>query len=187
MKRGALSFIGAIACVAVQADASTLPVEQEARSLIGVEFTARVMGAAIAPHLTCTNEGGGGIEIKGVSPEGWSYGRAVCQGRSVAVLKRAVGQEGQHIKWRIVDAVLLPRFELDPDPKRPNAPRLLSAGECELDGRTDTSFIALVRWGKHERVDWRTGVEQAWGYDPQQERIVSLSTKRIVCWRPEPA
>lgn len=187
MKRVAWSLAFAAMCTVVQADAPTPGLEQQVRALVGLEFTARAVGGTIASGVDCTDEGGGGVETDGIRAEGWSYGRVVCQGRSIAILKRAIGQEGQRIRWHIVDAVLLPHFELNPDPKRPNAPRLLSAGECELDGRTDTSFIALARWGKHDRIDWRTGVEKAWGYDPQKQRIVLLSPERIVCWRPEPA
>lgn len=187
MKRSALSIVLTAACVAAHADVSSLPVAQEAQALIGIEFTAKAMGSPIDPGLSCTNEGGSTIEVNGVTVEGWGYGRAVCKGRSVAMLKRIVGREGADIRWRIVDAVLLPRFEWNVDPKRPHAPRLFKVGDCELDGRTDTFFIALVRWGKHDRIDWRTGVEKAWGFDSQKERIVPLSPKRIVCHLPEPA
>ncbi|MCM5681747.1 hypothetical protein M8A51_19645 [Schlegelella sp. S2-27] len=187
MKRFALSVVLTVAFVAAQADASSLPVAQEAQALIGIEFTAKAMGNPIDPGLSCTSKGGSTIEINGVTVEGWGYGRAVCQGRTVAMLKRIVGQEGADIRWRVVDAVLLPRFAWGFDPKRPHAPRLFKVGDCELDGRTDIFFIALVRWDKRDRIDWRTGVEKAWGFDPQKERIISLSPKRIVCHRPEPA
>ena len=158
-------------------------VEDEAKALKGIEYTAYLSGGQIAPQkLTCTDEGGGLLDSPGASSEVWAFGIAHCQGRTVLMLKQAVGKMKDHITWRIVDTMLLPPFEADWDPTRPHALRSASMEECELDGgRTDTFFMALVRWGKNERIDWRNGVEQAWTFDIPRGRITSLSIKRIVC------
>jgi hypothetical protein len=162
---------------------------EEARAMIGMEYTASMPGERIAPdRFSCINEGGAILLINGISQNDWSTSTTTCQGRPVITLERFVKRLGpRETTWRIVDTLVLPRYERDPDPRRPNALRLFQTGDCELDGKTDTYFIALVRWGKREKIDWRTGVERAWTFDIERERIVPLSTKRIVCYRPEPA
>lgn len=180
----------ALAMTSITAPADSRPamtVEEEARALIGKEYTFRMQGQRISPELSCTSEGGGLLFINGVFDDEWASGAVKCQGRAVEVLKRAVGEADGDTTWRIIDTLVLPPYKESPNPKRPNALRLAAAGPCELDGRTDTFFIALVRMGKRDRIDWRTGVEKAWTYDIERGRIVPLSTKRIVCYRPEPA
>lgn len=162
--------------------------KDEARVLIGIEYTPRIHGERISPaQLTCTDEGGGLLNARDLPAETWSYGLARCQGRMVVMLQRKIGEVDGYVTWHIVDTLLLPPVHLEPQPDRPNALRLFEAGDCEIDGKTDPFFIALVRWGDHEQIDWRTGVEQAWTFDIDQSKIVTLSTKRIICYRPEPA
>ena len=77
-----------------------------------------------------------------------------------------------------LDAVLLPRLK--------PGEQFMIVGDCELKGRTDTNFIALVNLGKREKVDWKTGVRAAWLPNVKTRRFESLSTRHIVCWRPTP-
>ncbi|GAB3552557.1 hypothetical protein GCM10027343_38230 [Noviherbaspirillum agri] len=127
--------------------------------------------------------------VNGVDHHDWSINKGQCQGQPVIMLERFISRSAPDVStWRIVDTLVLPRYMRDPDPgRRPNALRLFETGDCELDGKTDTSFIALVRWGNREQINWRTGVERAWTFDVERGRIVPLSTKRIICYRPEPA
>ncbi|MCM5677925.1 hypothetical protein M8A51_00070 [Schlegelella sp. S2-27] len=177
---------GALA-TAHTADPSAL---EEAQRLVGLEYRlgpGAAAGQIIAQRPSCSNVGGSVVWNDGRPMDEWSFGEFICNGRSIALLKRQVGEASNGPTWRIVDALPLPSYEQHGEPKRPNALRLYFNGECELDGKTDTLFFALVRFGKRDRIDWRTGVERAWGFNLTAERIVPLSTKRIVCYRPEPA
>jgi len=91
-------------------------------------------------------------------------------------------------RWRIVDAFLLPEVVgVEFEPEHPVGPYLYSSDDgCSLDGRWDSTFYAVVRLSERKRMDWRTGVVGAWGYDLKQQRIVPLSTKRVVCPKAEP-
>lgn len=193
MRHHAWAFI--LLAVSATACAVHPAVEDEASALKGIEYTPRIHGERISPaQLTCTDEGGGLLDegggllnVRDLPAETWSYGLVRCQGRMVVMLQRKIGEVDGYVTWHIVDTLLLPPVHLEPHPDRPNALRLFEAGDCELDGKTDPFFIALVRWGDHEQIDWRTGVEQAWTFDIDQGKIVTLSTKRIICYRPEPA
>jgi hypothetical protein len=162
---------------------------EEAGALIGMEYVIPMAGERIAPdRFSCISEGGGMLLSNGMPRNDWATSTVTCQERPVILLERFVNRlSPSETTWHIVDTLVLPRYERDPDPSRPNALRLFQTGDCELDGKIDTSFIALVRWGKREKIDWRTGVERAWTFDIERGRIVPLSTKRIVCYRPEPA
>ncbi len=159
-----------------------------AKGLIGYEHIVVAPAQPFPGRPGCINQGGAVIYTKGVFSYDWGNGIVICDGRPILFLERYIDTNpaDRVYRARIVDAVVLPRYELDADPRRPNARRLFETGDCELNGRTDTSFMAIVRWGKRERIDHRTGVEAAWGFDTERGRIVRLDTKRIVCWRPEP-
>jgi len=170
-------------------DGPAMTVEEEARALIGVEYIGRWSDKQIAPHLSCTKEGGGLLHD---AADTWGDGFAMCQGRAVILLEREVGRiDDAHVKWHIVDTLLLPPAELEWNPKRPDALYLsASAGDqCEIRGRPHIPFGVLARWNKQDkrgRINWRTGVEKAWTFDTKQGRIVPLSTKPIVCESVEP-
>jgi hypothetical protein len=188
MRRRAWAFALALAATTALADGRPAMTEaEEAHALIGIEYTSRLHGERITSRLSCTDQGGGLLHGDDISHDEWSHGLATCQGRTVVILRRAIGEVNGRTTWRIADTLLLPPVQLDPAPERPNALRLFGTGDCELDGRTDTFFITLVRWGKHDRIDWRSGVERAWTFDIKRGRIVPLSTRRIACYRPEPA
>jgi hypothetical protein len=113
-------------------------------------------------------------------PEAW------CGDRIVLLLKRLIGREGRNPVWRIVDAVQLPPFKRDWTSRDQHQVGMFIDGECRLDGRIGTSLVALARLGNRDRVDWRTGVKHAWTFDVKRERIVPVSTKRVVCEQPTP-
>ena len=160
-------------------------IQQVARALIGIEYSV-MPGEPITPGSDCINEGGGFIQLANGEHGHWSEGIASCGGRVVLLLDKRVPGEGPHVRWKIVDALVLPPANLDVNPDEPNEARISGAGICELRGRTDTSFVTIVRWGKRERIDWRTGVEKAWTFDIKRGRIVPLSTRHIVCYAYEP-
>ena len=190
MKRLAVMALSVLFGVAL-ADDTDRTVDRLARALVGVEYRLApgiAGGQSIADGVPCTYVGGGLVLVNGEMSDKWAYSQLTCHDRPVAILEKKVDRPDAPDAWRIVDAMALPPFERDLDPKRPNALRLFGTGDCELDGKTDTLFLALVRWGsKRDRIDWRTGVERAWGFNLTAERIVPLSTTRIVCYRPEPA
>ena len=104
----------------------------------------------------------------------------------MVLLERLVNGKNGLFIWKIVDAQVLPHHALAGDPQRPDTLALYFNGECELDGGTDTLFLALVRFGQRKRVDGHTGVEQPWGFNLSARRIVPLPMQRIVCHRMPP-
>lgn len=171
------------------ADRPTVAVEEEAKALIGLEHEALGDHQLLAEHLSCRYVGSGTITLN-QHPQGeWSDSLADCQGRFVMTLDKLVQSgTGERRRWRIVDAVLLPPALISKDADRPEGPYLYNASfdDCTLDGRYGTSFYALVRHGKRDRMTWRSGVAGAWGFDLRQGRIVALSLRRVVCQRPDP-
>lgn len=181
MRLHAWAFVLALASTAAHAGGKPiLTAEDEARALIGIKYDPRVLGEKLAPgKLSCTDEGGGRLHLDGVSYDDWTEGLAKCQGRMIILLEHA---------GRIVDTLLLPPLQLYRSPKRPNALMTISSGEgiCGASARPDTSFVALVRWGRRDRIDWRTGVERAWTFDVERGRIVPMPTRSIECEWVEP-
>lgn len=179
-------------CLAVQvgyAGDADPEAQQEAQALIGVEYQFSAesgLRQTIAGRPSCSNIGGTLVWIEGKPFDDWSAGELECKDRRILALKRQLDSPQGALKWKIVDTQLLPAYDSGSDDKRPAALRLHSTGECTLDGKTDTLFFVLLRWGKRERVDWRTGIERAWGLNLKAERIVPLSTRRIVCEKPDP-
>jgi hypothetical protein len=164
-----------------------LPPSEEIKALHGLEYVnAMPEQQRVASHLSCIDEGGALIFENGVLHRDWAKGVIQCQGQWVVALQRKVGMVGRHIKWRIVDTLVLPPISFDPDRSNAEALELVAEDHCEVKGLPNTTFIALVRFGKRQRIDWRTGVEKAWTFDIKRGRIVPLSTKRVVCEPYEP-
>lgn len=158
---------------------------EEVRALVGIEYLEDAPSVRIAPHLSCTTQGGGMLTIDGVTHDDWWQGFVDCQGRSVLTLERRLRSQEKSTTWRIVDAVLLPPNGMDPGPKRKNALSMVGMESCDLEGRPNTVFHVAARFGKRKRIDWRTGVKQAWTFDLEAGRIVPLPTRGIVCERLE--
>ncbi|RIX49830.1 MAG: hypothetical protein D3M94_02255 [Rhodocyclales bacterium GT-UBC] len=97
-----------------------------------------------------------------------------CNGRGLYLLEQSIGDG----KVKVVDALHLPRFK--------PGERYMMTGDCEINGNTDTDFIAVVRLGRREKVDWKTGIRAAWAPKPETGKIEELSTRDIVCWRMTP-
>lgn len=160
--------------------------EQEAGALFGLEYAAQAPGRPILPgRLSCTEQASGPLMLDGQAQEAWAVGLARCQGRSLVLLKRVLGEAGGQMKWRIEDALLLPPLEPRRDGGSMDGLQVAIPGECALAGRKDTSLVALVRWGKRKRIDWRHGVKQVWTFDTASARIVRLPTRHAVCVRLE--
>lgn len=151
--------------------------EQRARDLIGTE-RIDVLLDEVLPGTECVNLGGGVIDIDGQEKSDWALDHASCGNRTMALLKRDVGTEGRYVRWRIVDTYLAPPIK--------KGTRLYQQGDCELDGKIDTTFYALARMGKRQAVNHRTGVLAAWTVDLEAQKIVPVSTRRVVCYRPTP-
>ena len=182
----ALAFVPAVAVAALAPQGAQMTAEEEARALIGIEYPGAAFSRRIVPHLSCT-DGGGRLQIGGVDYKEWWYSRVECQGRQVLILERSLPRKEGKAKWYVVDTLLLPPVRLLTEPYAPHGVNdlwLFSPEECALDGRYDTDFVALVRWTDREWFDWRSGVEHAWTYDLERERIVPVSTKRIACKQP---
>jgi hypothetical protein len=166
--------------------------EQEAQALKGLEFAPMRMEARLFDHLSCTLQGSGSVVVRRRVHEEWGNDMALCQGRYVMLLTQLhKGATHKENRWRVVDAAVLPEVVvISSDPREaarpPEGLYLYTPDECTLDGTWGTSFYAVVRLGKRKRMDWRTGVEGAWGYDLKRQRIVPISTKRVVCNKPEP-
>jgi hypothetical protein len=158
-----------------------LPPLEEIKSLPGLEYLHVMQGQDVASHLSCTDEGGGFIVQGNVMLDDWSKGLIRCQGRWALTLQRKVGKVESHLKWRIVDAVALPLISFDPQPADAEVLRLVGEEHCEAKRLPNTTFMAVVRFGKRQRIDWRTGVEKAWTFDVKRGRIVPLSIKQIIC------
>lgn len=149
----------------------------QARALVGIEFDPLLPGDVV-PGSECVSKGWQTVYINDRWIEGWALGSSICSERLVFTLEHRVDQDEREAKWRIVDSLLLP-------PPAKGA-RLFQQGDCELDGKTDRTLLAVVRLGRRERVDHRSGVIAAWSVDPAAGKIVPVSTKRVVCYRPTP-
>jgi hypothetical protein len=166
-----------------------LPVEEEAKALVGVELIDPREELPVAEHLSCRYVGGGSFFIGHKPAKEWASSVIRCQDRYVLTLDKSVGstQSGK-MRRRVVDALLLPPLWLFPDEEHPDGPFLYdsTAEDCTLDGRRGTTVMAVARHGKQKKMTWRNGLEAAWTFDVQQGRIVPLSPKRVVCTRADP-
>jgi hypothetical protein len=79
---------------------------------------------------------------------------------------------------RILDALQLPRIKSNEE--------FMEAGDCKIKGNTEPYFIARVNLGHRKEVNWKTGVKAAWTVDIDQQKIIPLSTRDIVCYRHTP-
>jgi hypothetical protein len=184
-----LSLVSAMACTLVRAsEAPSMSIEEEVAALKGSEFGPTLQGAPLVSPLSCTLWGSGQLVMRRRPQVGWDEGVAKCGDRFVLMLMRFhEGKTHFENRWRIVDAVLLPEVDhSQPDNNRLGGRRLYTADECFLDRTWGTALYAVVNVSEHKRMDWRTGVIGAWGFDLKRERIVPISTKRVVCHKPEP-
>ncbi|WP_151636138.1 hypothetical protein [Noviherbaspirillum aerium] len=175
----------------VPAYASALPdpVKAEAQKLYGIEYTPQLMGELIAPGISqCTYQGGGTLQLDGVDRSDWAKDYVHCNNHVVILLSKKVGESRGYDLWRTVDVLPLPKLDLQRNRRQPNKLVLYSSfeGLCSVQGRYGMDFIALLQWGKRDRIDWQTGVKQAWTFDIRQERIVPLPTRDIRCKWDEP-
>jgi hypothetical protein len=171
---------------AVADDVPALPAAEEVKALRGLEYRFDLMGQKVTEHLSCTQEGNGSVTANGIDYDDWSDGLVKCQNLWVVTLSRSVGKPQPRGQWRIVDTLVLPPVQFDPDPDDPEALRFIGGDNCDIKGIRSGSVIILARFGNRQTIDWRTGVEKAWTFDPKRGRIVPLSTKRIVCDAYEP-
>lgn len=123
---------------------------------------------------TCKYLGGYDIRRKQRKLVGLSIQYFSCNGRELQLFSQAIGED----KLKVIDAVLLPRLK--------PGERLMQPGECELNGNNDTYFTALAHLGRHNKVDWKTGVRAAWVPAPETGKIEAMPIRHVVCWRPTP-
>jgi hypothetical protein len=171
---------------AFASEQASLTGEQEIEALKGLQYLLVMHGQKVASHLSCTDEGGGSLSTPGASDSGWSRGMVQCQGRWGVILKRRVGTVESRTKWKIVDSLVLPPLQWEPDPADTEALRFIGSDNCALKGRPNVHFFVLARFGKRDRIDWRTGVENAWRFDLKRGQIMPLPIKGIVCEAYEP-
>lgn len=189
--RASICIIAMLFLHHVHSYASSLPasVTTEARKLYGIEYSPRLMGELIAPNISsCTYEGGGILHLDGIDNHNWAKEHVYCHGHVVILLSKKIDNSHKYGIWRVVDLLPLPKLELHKNLRHPERPVLYSSleGLCSVQGRYGMDFIALLSWGRRERIDWRTGVKQAWKFDVKQERIVPLPTRHIRCQWDEP-
>jgi hypothetical protein len=162
----------------------------EAKALIGTEFVSQMMGVPISPgRSSCTDEGGGRLYVNGMNLDDWFEGVLSCQGRTIIILKKKLGHENGRPKWKIVDTLLLPPLTWEEGLGNRSSKLVLhlnADGQCDTRDTSPTSYFALLRWNKREQIDWRSGVEKAWTFDIEKERIVPRSTRDISCEWTEP-
>jgi len=143
------------------------------QSFIGREW---MKGAAYGnPYpLTRRCELLGGYLLPGQSE--FAVSSHMCEGQHLKLFERYI--DPAIYKVKVLDAVLLPKFEKGDD--------LMYVAECQLRRKTDKFFFALVNMGNRESVNWKTGVKAAWYPNPKTGKIEELSTRHIVCYEPTP-
>jgi len=154
---------------------ATPPRTEFEQSFIGREWTRTIPDVepnTLSPQ--CKYVGGYAIVKQQQELEDYDIDSFICDGRRLHLLTKSLGFP----KVKIIDALLLPRFKL--------GDRLMESGDCELDGKHDTTIIVLVHLGQREKVDWKTGVRAAWMPMPETGKIEELPVRRVVCWRPTP-
>lgn len=179
---GALIFLAGI--TVAHAAGSGMSAEDEAKALIGLEVEARYDNQLLVGHLSCRQVAEGTLFLRGKQLEDWSDRLVECQGRYVLMLQKSLtNREGGAPRYKVSDAVLLPPVLLLHDELHREGPYLYNSGtdSCALDGRYDTLLYAIAHEGKNSKMTWRSGIENAWTFDPLQGRIVAVSPKRVVC------
>ena len=156
-----------------------------AQSLIGHEYTGAPPGWPLPGRPGCTIEGGATIFVRHVEQDGWAEEKIRCGKRWVLALQRySKAPLGEFPKEKIIDAVELP-FDLRSQYSEHSEWEVYPNGPCTFDGRRGTAMDVVLRWRGRKRVDHRTGIKQAWGFDLKQGKIVPLDISRIRCERIE--
>ncbi len=106
-----------------------------------------------------------------------------CGKDYLLILDQTIGEENRWPRNRILDAIVLPKF--DRYFTSDNNKQIWPDGPCELKGRSGTRMEVLLRWGKHERITAKNGVLAAWGYDLEKGKIIPLDISRITCEKPD--
>jgi hypothetical protein len=159
-------------CGAVLADSSRTEFEQ---SVIGREWVQRDPETDRYPLSDqCKYLWRNGLQrnqkqLVGLSIDSFSCGKQYLQ------LFGQITVDGRN---KVLDALLLPKLK--------TGESLMLPGGCQLNGNDDTDFIAIARLGRHETVNWKTGVRAAWIPNPDTGKIEELSTRHVVCGQPTP-
>ncbi|MFN3439758.1 MAG: hypothetical protein ACK41V_18835 [Acidovorax sp.] len=166
-----------------------------ASRLIGHEYAVVPLSDTVAEGLACKFASSDDVWQASVEKTGWTRGLLLCSdsvpylflAKNVEATQFAVtgGDPPQpYQRNKIVAVQRLPKisnFSTNED-----GSELLElvdsfAGQCDLDGRGGTSFVALVRWNGEATVQGPPGVEAAWGFDVETARVVSLDPRRLTC------
>jgi len=169
-------------CVATLASASD-PAEI-VKKMIGYEYTFVYPITSSEDPLPglgdCVDEGGGMV---GDTADGFGASIIRCGKNRLLVLDRTVSQENGRLRNRILDAIVLPKY--DRYGTSNNNKELLPNGMCTFDGDYKKDMRVLVRFGKRERITSKNGVLTAWGFDLEKGKIIKLDTSHIVCEQPD--
>jgi hypothetical protein len=150
--------------------------------LIGAEY----IGQPGRPDIPgCTSHLASSVSVQGTSTD-FSYQLMRCGDQQILVLERLIEMSGSYPRLRVVDAIILPPFKSDATEFQPKVRQIVGSGDCTLDGSRDREILALVKWGKGNRITSRNGVIAAWGFDLEAGKITRLDTSRIVCEKPTP-
>jgi hypothetical protein len=157
-------------CGVALADSSRTDFEQ---SFIGREW---IQGHP--PSDQCEPLGGYMLQSNKKSLNRLGVDSLKCNDRELQLLEQFMTDYAKGNKVKALDALLLPKLK--------PGELFMEQGECELNGKTDTNFIALVHLGRRDKVTWKNGVRAAWKPNLEAGKFEELSTKDIVCWRQTP-
>jgi len=132
----------------------------------------------------CVDEGGASISLNN-KWTGFGYSIVRCGRDRLLVLDKIIGEEDGQPRVRILDAIVLPKFDRYDAENEKKSKQLSPNGICMLDGHGDTSMQVLLRWGGHKRVTSKNGVLAAWGFNVEKGKIIRLDISRIVCEEPD--
>lgn len=166
-----------------------------ASRLIGHEYAVVPLSDTVAEGLACKFASSDDVRQASVEKTGWTRGLMLCGdsvpylflAKNVGVTQFAMsgGDPPQpYPRNKILAVQQLPKvsnFSTDGDGSE--LPELVDsfAGQCDLDGRGGTSFVALVRWNGEATVQGPPGVQAAWGFDVEAARVVQLDPQRLTC------
>jgi hypothetical protein len=162
--------ISSLACIAD--DLTRSDFEQ---SFIGKEWRIGDYGNRNTPQMNQCYVDGGAFANPNLTLDITYF---TCNGRQLMLLGTSTEKRSPNDTVRVLDALLLPKIKSNE--------RFMEPGECEVKGKTVPYFIARVNLGRREEVNWKTGVKAAWTVDIDQQKIIPLSTRDIVCYRPTP-
>lgn len=166
-----------------------------ASRLIGHEYAVVPLSDSVVEGLACRFASSDDVRHAGIEKTGWTRGLLLCGdsepylflAKNIGVTRFALsGGDPPHPypRNKILAVQKLPKvsnFSTGADGLELAELVDSFAGQCDLDGRGGTSFVALVRWNGEAVVQGPPGVEAAWGFDVEAVRVAPLDPQRLAC------